>query len=122
MKSWRSSGYRLRRCLVLSVSMWAPTDRSKSRSVSWPNSSPSTGAGAGATSASNWRRSMRSERAGGVAGVVLAAGASTRLGRNKLFIELEGESLLRRAVRRVSDAGLDPVVVVLGHEAERARQ
>lgn len=64
---------------------------------------------------------MLSERIGGVAGIVLAAGASTRLGRNKLFIELEGESLLRRAVRRVSDAGLNPVIVVLGHEAERAR-
>ena len=64
---------------------------------------------------------MSSDR-GSVAGIVLAAGASTRLGRNKLFIELEGESLLRRAVRRVSEAGLDPVVVVLGHEAERARQ
>jgi molybdenum cofactor cytidylyltransferase len=64
---------------------------------------------------------MPSER-GSVAGIVLAAGASTRLGRNKLFIDLEGESLLRRAVRRVSAAGLDPVIVVLGHEAERARQ
>jgi molybdenum cofactor cytidylyltransferase len=65
---------------------------------------------------------MPSERTGAVAGIVLAAGASTRLGRNKLFIELEGESLLRRAVRRVSGAGLDPVVVVLGHEADRARE
>lgn len=65
---------------------------------------------------------MLSERAGAVAGIVLAAGASTRLGRNKLFIQLDGESLLRRAVRRVADAGLDPVVVVLGHEAERARE
>lgn len=65
---------------------------------------------------------MPSDRSAAVAGIVLAAGASTRLGRNKLFIELEGESLLRRAVRRVSAAGLDPVVVVLGHEAERARQ
>jgi molybdenum cofactor cytidylyltransferase len=64
---------------------------------------------------------MPCERTGAVAGIVLAAGASTRLGRNKLFVELEGESLLRRAVRRVSSAGLDPVVVVLGHEADRAR-
>jgi molybdenum cofactor cytidylyltransferase len=65
---------------------------------------------------------MLSERTGAVAGVVLAAGSSTRLGRNKLFIELEGESLLRRVVRRVSTAGLDPVVVVLGHEADRVRE
>ena len=54
------------------------------------------------------------------AGVILAAGASRRMGRNKMLIELEGESLLRRAARRALAAGLSPVVVVLGHEAERA--
>ena len=64
---------------------------------------------------------MPAERSGAVAGVVLAAGSSTRMGRNKLFFELDGETLLRRVVRRAIDAGLDPVVVVLGHEAERAR-
>jgi molybdenum cofactor cytidylyltransferase len=64
---------------------------------------------------------MPADRSGAVAGVVLAAGASTRLGRNKLFLDIEGESLLRRTVQRVASAGLDPVVVVLGHEAERAR-
>ena len=62
-----------------------------------------------------------SERSGAVAGVVLAAGSSTRMGRNKLFFELDGETLLRRVVRRAIAAGLDPVIVVVGHEAERAR-
>jgi molybdenum cofactor cytidylyltransferase len=56
-----------------------------------------------------------------VAGILLAAGSSTRMGRNKLLLRLEGESLLRRAARRALAAGLDPVLVVLGHEAERAR-
>ena len=56
----------------------------------------------------------------GVAGVVLAAGQSIRMGRNKLFVELGGESLLRRAVKRAIDARLEPVLVVVGHEAERA--
>ena len=64
---------------------------------------------------------MPAERSGAVAGVVLAAGSSTRMGRNKLFFELDGETLLRRAVRRAIDAGLDPVLVVVGHEAARAR-
>ena len=64
---------------------------------------------------------MPSERTGPVAGVVLAAGSSTRMGRNKLFFELDGETLLRRAVRSALDGGLDPVLVVVGHEAERAR-
>lgn len=53
-----------------------------------------------------------------VAGIVLAAGSSTRLGRNKLLLELQGEPLVRRTVRRAVAAGLDPVVVVVGHEAE----
>ncbi|HET8624336.1 MAG TPA: NTP transferase domain-containing protein, partial [Gemmatimonadales bacterium] len=56
-----------------------------------------------------------------VAGVVLAAGASTRMGRNKLLLKLEGVSLLRRAATRALDAGLAPVLVVLGHDADRAR-
>jgi molybdenum cofactor cytidylyltransferase len=64
---------------------------------------------------------MPSERNGAVAGIVLAAGTSSRLGRNKLFIEIDGEPLLRRTVRRVNEAGLAPVYVVLGHDAPRAR-
>jgi molybdenum cofactor cytidylyltransferase len=64
---------------------------------------------------------MRPERTGPVAGVVLAAGPSTRMGENKLLLRLDGETVLRRAARRAIAAGLDPVIVVLGHEAERAR-
>lgn len=56
-----------------------------------------------------------------VAAVVLAAGASTRMGRNKLLLELDGETLVRRAVRAAVDAGLGQVVVVLGHDEERVR-
>ena len=51
-----------------------------------------------------------------IAAVVLAAGASSRMGRHKLLLELGGESLLRRAVRRVSAAGFEQVVVVLGRD------
>ena len=58
---------------------------------------------------------------GPIAGVVLAAGAATRMGRNKLLLELEVTSLLRRAASRALAAGLAPVVVVLGHDADRAR-
>jgi molybdenum cofactor cytidylyltransferase len=54
-----------------------------------------------------------------VAGVVLAAGSSSRMGRNKLLLELDGEPLVRRTVGRALAAGLDPVIVVLGFDAER---
>jgi molybdenum cofactor cytidylyltransferase len=55
------------------------------------------------------------------AAVVLAAGSSTRMGENKLLLALDGEPLVRRAVRAAMTAGLTPIVVVLGHEAERVR-
>jgi molybdenum cofactor cytidylyltransferase len=43
------------------------------------------------------------------------------MGRNKMLLELDGESILSRAAGRAIGAGLDPVVVVLGHDADRAR-
>jgi molybdenum cofactor cytidylyltransferase len=49
-----------------------------------------------------------------VAAVVLAAGASTRLGEPKQLVLLGGETLLERSVRIAREAGCSPVVVVLG--------
>lgn len=54
-----------------------------------------------------------------VAGLLLAAGLSSRMGSQKALLELEGESLVRRAARRALAGGLDPLVVVVGHEADR---
>jgi len=62
---------------------------------------------------------MKDDRAGRIAGVVLAAGTSSRMGRNKLFLPLGGTSVLRRAIANALKAGLDPVLVVLGHESDR---
>lgn len=56
-----------------------------------------------------------------VAAVLLAAGASTRMGRNKLLMDIEGEPMVRRAAQRALDAGCAPVVVVTGHDATRVR-
>ena len=64
---------------------------------------------------------MRPERTGPIAGVVLAAGSSARMGTNKLLLELGGELVIRRAVRRTLEAGLDPALVVLGHDADKIR-
>jgi molybdenum cofactor cytidylyltransferase len=49
-----------------------------------------------------------------ITAVILAAGASTRMGTQKLLLPLGGEPLIRRTVRQVCDAGFDDVLVVLG--------
>ena len=54
-----------------------------------------------------------------MAGIVLAAGRSRRMGENKLLVRLGGETVLRRAVRTARAAGLDPICVVVGEEPER---
>lgn len=60
---------------------------------------------------------------GPVPGVLLAAGTSDRFGeRNKLLADCEGEPIVDRSARTLVEAGLDPVVAVLGHEAERVRE
>ncbi len=62
----------------------------------------------------------RQDSATRVAGVVLAAGAGTRLGRPKALLRLGDELLLDRAVRTLRQAGCAPVVVVLGARADDA--
>src|SRR6266702_1539034 len=102
----------------------APTGRSRWRCRSSRRFSPYARGGARGRCASVVRRSMRPmpepQRIGAV---VLAAGASRRMGRsgNKMLLELEREPLARRAARRALAAGLAPVVVGVGHEAERVR-
>ena len=56
-----------------------------------------------------------------ISAVVLAAGASTRMGQHKLLLPLGGEPILRRTVRQVAEAGFDDLLVVLGFGHEQAR-
>jgi molybdenum cofactor cytidylyltransferase len=55
------------------------------------------------------------------AAVILAAGASTRLGQAKQLVSINGEALLLRTVRVAREAGCGPIVVVTGFDAERMR-
>ncbi len=52
----------------------------------------------------------------GIAGLVLAAGRSTRMGQNKLLCTWRGAPLVAHAVDAALGAGLRPVCVVTGHE------
>jgi CTP:molybdopterin cytidylyltransferase MocA len=49
-----------------------------------------------------------------IAGVILAAGKSSRMGRDKARLSIEGEPAIERLVRIFAEAGLDPIVVVGG--------
>jgi len=50
-----------------------------------------------------------------VAGVVLAAGASTRMGRIKQLLPIGDETLIERVLSQILKAELDSVVLVLGY-------
>jgi molybdenum cofactor cytidylyltransferase len=56
-----------------------------------------------------------------IAGIVLAAGRSSRLGRPKQLLPVHGEALIRHTLRRVLASSLDQVILVVGHEAEEVR-
>ena len=53
-----------------------------------------------------------------VGAIILAAGASTRLGQPKQLVKLGAENLLERAVRLARESGCAPIIVVLGSSAE----
>jgi molybdenum cofactor cytidylyltransferase len=59
-----------------------------------------------------------SRRTAEVASVILAAGASTRMGRPKMLLPVGGSTLLAAAVAPHLEAGVGRVIVVLGSEAE----
>lgn len=58
-----------------------------------------------------------------VAGIVLAAGRSSRMGegRNKLLEDVAGRPIVARVVDALLEADVEPVLVVTGHQADRVR-
>ena len=53
-----------------------------------------------------------------VAGILLAAGASTRIGRPKQLLNWRREPLVKHVARAALDAGLSPVIVVTGSSGD----
>lgn len=59
---------------------------------------------------------------GRLAALVLAAGRSTRFGTaNKLLAPVAGRPMIEHVLASISDAGIAPVLIVTGHEAEAVR-
>ena len=53
-----------------------------------------------------------------IAGLVLAAGESSRMGRDKALLTYRGHTFLETIVSKLREASLDRIAVVLGHNAE----
>jgi CTP:molybdopterin cytidylyltransferase MocA len=56
------------------------------------------------------------------AAIILAAGASTRLGEPKQLLHIGSETMLARTIRIVREAGCTPIIVVMGAHAETIRE
>lgn len=54
-----------------------------------------------------------------VAGIILAAGESSRYGQPKQLLDWKGEPFVRVTAKRALEAGLSPVVVITGANAEQ---
>jgi len=50
--------------------------------------------------------------------ILLAAGASRRMGTNKLLLPYGGESVIRHIVKTLLASGVDGIVIVTGHDPE----
>jgi molybdenum cofactor cytidylyltransferase len=57
-----------------------------------------------------------------IGAVILAAGASSRMGTPKQLLEYGGRTLVRRAALAAHEAGCNPVVVVTGAHAEKLEE
>jgi molybdenum cofactor cytidylyltransferase len=56
-----------------------------------------------------------------IAGLVLAAGESSRMGRDKALLPYRGRTFLETIIGKLREAGIDRLAVVLGHHAEIIR-
>ena len=57
----------------------------------------------------------------GVWAILLAAGESSRMGQLKALLPWRHTSLIEHQLRSLLDAGVEQVVVVIGHDAERLK-
>jgi molybdenum cofactor cytidylyltransferase len=57
-----------------------------------------------------------------IAMILLAAGGSARMGSPKQLLQYKGKALLRHAVDNAVACGCSPIVVVIGHDAQRMRE
>ena len=57
-----------------------------------------------------------------IAAVILSAGESSRMGRPKALLPIDGQTFIEKIVKALREAGLQNIIVILGHDAEAMRQ
>ena len=57
-----------------------------------------------------------------IAGLILAAGESSRMGRDKALLEYRGRTFLETVLAKLFEAGIERRLVVLGHHAEEVQR
>jgi molybdenum cofactor cytidylyltransferase len=57
-----------------------------------------------------------------IAAVILSAGESSRMGRPKALLPIDGQTFIERIVAALQQSGLARIIVVLGFKAEEMRQ
>jgi molybdenum cofactor cytidylyltransferase len=57
-----------------------------------------------------------------IAGLILAAGESSRMGKDKALLTYQGQTFLESLVGRLRKAGIEHMAVVLGHHAEEIQR
>lgn len=57
-----------------------------------------------------------------IAGVILSAGESSRMGQPKALLPIGGQTFIEKIVGALREAGLENIIVILGHDAEAMRQ
>jgi molybdenum cofactor cytidylyltransferase len=53
-----------------------------------------------------------------ISGIILAAGESQRMGRDKALLTYHGKAFLETIIQNLNAAGIEKIAVVLGHHAE----
>lgn len=67
-------------------------------------------------------KDSKSANKGNIAGVILAAGASLRAGKNKLLVDIDGEPLFLKSIKAAIESKISPIFVVIGHRADEMQE
>jgi len=57
-----------------------------------------------------------------IAAIVLAAGMSQRMGKPKLLLKLNGDTIIEHIIKELQQSSVDSIIVVLGHNPQPLKE